>query len=50
MTISGSYEFPLVFSPEHNVRKALVRVIDDLHYSLVTGAAFMTKQGSNVTP
>ena len=42
----GSCEPPLVFSPEDRVRKVLVRMVKDLPYGLIIGAAFLRKHGS----
>ena len=46
MKIAGSCELPLVFRPEHIVRKVLVRVVQDLSYALIIGAAFLRRNRS----
>ena len=49
MKIAGSCELPLVFRPEDRVRKVLVRVVQDLPYGLIIGAAFLRKNGSVIS-
>ena len=46
MNIVGSCEIPLVFMPEHRVRRMTVRVSEGLPYGLITGAAFLRQHGS----
>ena len=49
MKISGSCELSLVFSPEDRVRKLLVRVVEDLPYGLIIGAAFLRTHGNIIS-
>ena len=49
MKIAGSCKLPLVFTPENRVREVLVRVVEDLPYGLIIGAAFVRKKGSVIS-
>ena len=49
LKISGSCELPLVFSPEDRVCKVLMRVVEDLPYGLIIGAAFLGMHDSIIS-
>ena len=49
MIFLGSCELSLVFSSEDRLRKILVRVVEDLPYGLIIGAAFLRKNGNIIS-
>lgn len=49
MNISGSCELLLVFILGDKVRNVVVRVVEDLRYQLIVGAAFVRKNGSVIS-